>query len=102
MRTMVREQPMHRSRDRSIAAILALAATRLAQHKLADGPQFILHEHELAGLPGMKCDLSDGDGPIWLPHARTAPNEGWLSFGSWTRLGRDRSRARASNRVGQF
>jgi hypothetical protein len=26
-------------------------ATQLAQHKLADGSQFILHQHELAGLP---------------------------------------------------
>jgi hypothetical protein len=41
-------------------------AMRLSQHKLADGSQFILHQHELAGLPGIKSDFSDNDGPIWL------------------------------------
>ena len=41
-------------------------ATRLAQHKLADGSQFILHQHELTGVPGIKFDSSDADGPIWL------------------------------------
>jgi hypothetical protein len=41
-------------------------ATQLAQHKLADGSQFILHQHELAGLPGITFDISDPDGPIWL------------------------------------
>jgi hypothetical protein len=41
-------------------------ATQLAQHKLADGSQFILHQHELAGLPGLTFDISDPDSPIWL------------------------------------
>jgi hypothetical protein len=41
-------------------------ATRLSQHKLPDGSQFILHQHELVGLPGVQGDLSDEDGPIWL------------------------------------
>jgi hypothetical protein len=41
-------------------------ATRLSQHKLADGSQFILHQHELASLPGTKYDIADRDGPIWL------------------------------------
>ncbi|HEY8033012.1 MAG TPA: DNA helicase, partial [Methylocella sp.] len=41
-------------------------ATRLEQHKLADGSQFILHQHELAGLPGVALDVDDADGPIWL------------------------------------
>jgi very-short-patch-repair endonuclease len=41
-------------------------ATRLAQHKLADGSQFILHQHEFAGLPGIVLDTGDADGPIWL------------------------------------
>jgi very-short-patch-repair endonuclease len=39
---------------------------RLAQHKLADGSQFILHEHEFAGLTGMCLDSSDSDGAVWL------------------------------------
>jgi transcription elongation GreA/GreB family factor len=41
-------------------------ATRLSQHKLADGSQFALHQHEIAGLPAIQCDASDADGPIWL------------------------------------
>lgn len=41
-------------------------ATRLSQHKLADGSQFALHQHEIAGLPAIQCDNSDADGPIWL------------------------------------
>jgi very-short-patch-repair endonuclease len=41
-------------------------ATRLAQHKLADGSQFILHQHELFGVPGISFDFSDCDGPVWL------------------------------------
>jgi hypothetical protein len=40
--------------------------TRIAQHKLADGSQFILHEHELAGLSGTTLDSSDADGAVWL------------------------------------
>jgi hypothetical protein len=51
-------------------------AARLAQHRLADGSQFILHQHELAGLPGLSLDGSDSDGPIWLRIERlqrTAP-----------------------------
>ncbi len=45
-------------------------AARLAQHKLVDGSQFILHQHEFAGLPGISVDFSDVDGPIWLRVAR--------------------------------
>ena len=41
-------------------------ATRLSQHKLAGGSQFALHQHEIAGLPAIQCDISDADGPIWL------------------------------------
>ena len=41
-------------------------ATRLAQHKLADGSQFILHQHELVGIPGLAFDTNDAYGPIWL------------------------------------
>ena len=41
-------------------------ATRLSQHKLADGTQFILHQHELVGLPALTLDTKDFDGPIWL------------------------------------
>ncbi len=41
-------------------------AVRLSQHKLADGSQFILHEHEIAGLPALTLDVTDTDGAIWL------------------------------------
>lgn len=41
-------------------------AKRLSQHKLADGTQFILHQHELAGLPALTLDTRDSDGPVWL------------------------------------
>ena len=41
-------------------------ATRLSQHRLADGAQFILHQHELSGLPALTFDTRDSDGPIWL------------------------------------
>ena len=36
----------------------------------------LLHQHELAGLPGLSLDGSDSDGPIWLRIERlqrTAP-----------------------------
>jgi very-short-patch-repair endonuclease len=40
--------------------------TRLAQYKLPDGSQFILHQHEISGLPGIKCDFAEEDGPVWM------------------------------------
>lgn len=64
-------------------------ATRLAQHKLADGSQFILHQHELAGLPAVQCDFSDTDGPIWLrvrrlqrttPPVHDGPGKEWIDI----------------------
>jgi hypothetical protein len=51
-------------------------AARLSQHKLQDGSQFILHEHELTKLPGISLNKSDDEGPIWLRAQRlqrTAP-----------------------------
>jgi very-short-patch-repair endonuclease len=41
-------------------------ARKLEQHRLADGTQFALHQHELHELPGLQLDLSDEEGPIWL------------------------------------
>jgi len=61
-------------------------ATRLSQHKLADGSQFILHQHEFADLPGIVLDISDGDGPIWLQMdrlPRTAPPPVDAAFRAW-------------------
>ncbi|MGO9768746.1 MAG: AAA domain-containing protein [Roseiarcus sp.] len=61
-------------------------ATRLAQHRLADGSQFVLHQHEFAGLPGIVLDVSDADGPIWLRMdrlQRTAPPPVDPEFRAW-------------------
>ena len=41
-------------------------AKKLNQHRLADGTQLIIHEHEFANLPGFYFDKSDEEGPIWL------------------------------------
>ncbi len=49
-------------------------ATRLAQHKLVDGSQFILHQHEIAGLPGISADVSDA-GRTDLAEARAPPKD---------------------------
>jgi len=51
-------------------------AMRLSQHKLQDGSQFVLHEHELTKLPGVSLNKGDDEGPIWLRVQRlqrTAP-----------------------------
>jgi hypothetical protein len=63
-------------------------ATRLAQHKLADGSHFILHQHELVGFPGIAFDISDPDGPTWLRIDRLqrvlqAPQNGPKFVESW-------------------
>lgn len=70
-------------------------ATRLGQHKLADGSQFVLHQHELAGLPGVKSDLTDNDGPIWLRVERlqrSAPPEIDAECAAWVDISNDPSR----------
>jgi hypothetical protein len=70
--------------------------TRLAQHKLADGSQFILHEHELAGLPGMTLDSSDSDGAVWLRIQRlqrtAAPAVG-KDIAEWIEVSNDPTRS---------
>src|SRR5579872_3843173 len=70
-------------------------ATRLSQHKLVDGSQFILHQHELAGLPAIKCDFADNDGPIWLRIQRlqrSMPPEIAQEFGKWIDISNDPTR----------
>ncbi|TXM64396.1 AAA domain-containing protein [Methylobacterium sp. WL120] len=42
------------------------AAMRLSEHRLPTGQAFILHQHELHALPGVRHDLVDEEGPIWL------------------------------------
>ena len=41
-------------------------ARKLDHHRLTDGTQFVLHQHELHDLPGVHRDKSDNQGPIWL------------------------------------
>ena len=67
-------------------------ATQLAQHKLADGSQFILHQHELAGLPGITFDISDPDGPIWVRMERlqrTTPPQADAACRAWVDVSND-------------
>ncbi|MGA8757211.1 MAG: hypothetical protein WB611_12960, partial [Stellaceae bacterium] len=39
---------------------------RLAEHKLPNAHAFIVHQHDLASLPGITHDGVDEDGPTWL------------------------------------
>lgn len=41
-------------------------ALRIDEHRLPNGQSFVLHQHELQALPGVRHDLLDEDGPIWL------------------------------------
>src|SRR2546423_6841323 len=43
---------------------------RLSDHQLASGHHFVLHQHELHGLPGVTLDSFDEDGAIWLAVSR--------------------------------
>ena len=67
-------------------------ATHLAQHKLADGAQFALHQHELVGLPGISLDGADDDGPIWLRIERlqrTVPPQPQEDCCAWIEVSND-------------
>ena len=71
-------------------------AMRLSQHKLADGSEFIIHQHELVGLPGIKSDFADNDGPIWLRIQRlprSAPPEVATECAEWIDISNDPTRA---------
>ncbi len=66
--------------------------TRLAQHKLPDGSQFILHQHEISGLPGIKCDFPEEDGPVWMRLQRlqrVAPPAIESDLAAWLELSND-------------
>ena len=39
---------------------------RVADYRCDDDARFVLHQHELDGLPGIKLDTFDDDGPVWL------------------------------------
>jgi hypothetical protein len=65
---------------------------RLSQHKLQDGSQFILYEHELTKLPGVSLNKSDDDGPIWLRVQRlqrTAPPIVNQEIAEWVEVSQD-------------
>ena len=38
----------------------------VADYRSDDDARFVLHQHELDGLPGIKLDSFDDDGPVWL------------------------------------
>lgn len=50
-------------------------AFRLAEFRLPTGQTFVFHQHELHALPGIKHDLADEDGPIWLSIERLKRGE---------------------------
>jgi very-short-patch-repair endonuclease len=50
-------------------------AFRLAEHRLSTGQRLVLHEHELHALPGVRHDLTDEEGPIWLAVERLRRGE---------------------------
>jgi hypothetical protein len=80
-------------------------ATRLAQHKLADGSQFALHQHEIVGLPGLSLDGSDNDGPIWLRIERlqrTVPPQPEEDCRSWIDVLNDPTNLRRSGSCAIF
>jgi hypothetical protein len=39
---------------------------RIADYRSADDARFLLHQHELDGLPGIILDSHDDGGPVWL------------------------------------
>ena len=39
---------------------------RVADYRSDDDARFVLHQHELDGLPGITLDSLDDDGPVWL------------------------------------
>jgi hypothetical protein len=39
---------------------------RVADYRSDDDARFVLHQHELDGLPGIILDSFDDDGPVWL------------------------------------
>ena len=50
-------------------------AFRLAEFRLPTGQTFVFHQHELHALPGIRHDVSDEDGPIWLSVERLKRSE---------------------------
>ena len=50
-------------------------AFRLAEFRLPTGQTFVFHQHELHALPGIRHDVTDEDGPIWLTIERLKRGE---------------------------
>jgi hypothetical protein len=66
-------------------------AFRLAEFRLPMGQIFVFHQHEFHALPGIRHDLADEDGPIWLsierlkrgePPKPSTDLEPWLNLSS--------------------
>jgi very-short-patch-repair endonuclease len=70
-------------------------ARKLEQHRLPDGTHFVLHQHELYGLPGLHLDLFDDDGPIWMRMERllrSRPPEPSQDIADWLTISNDPDR----------
>src|SRR5215212_7811027 len=50
-------------------------AFRLSEYTLPNGSPFVLHQHEVHNLPGVRHDLFDDEGPIWLSVERLRRGE---------------------------
>jgi hypothetical protein len=64
-------------------------AFRLAEFRLPSGQTFVFHQHELHALPGVRHDLADEDGPIWLSIERlkrSEPPKPSTELASWLNL----------------
>ena len=69
-----------------------IVARKLSQHRLPDGTQFVIHQHEFYSLPGVHFDQTDDDGPIWLRMerlTRTRPPEPESEISEWIILSND-------------
>ncbi len=69
-----------------------IVARKLSQHRLPDGTQFVIHQHEFYSLPGVHFDQIDDDGPIWLRMerlTRTRPPEPELEISEWITVSND-------------
>ncbi len=50
-------------------------AFKLSEYRLGNGQTFVFHQHELHALPGVKHDLTDEDGAVWLCAERLKRND---------------------------
>jgi len=68
---------------------------RVADYRSGDAAGFVLHQHELDGLPGVTLDSLDDDGPVWLRVERLQkiePPAIDLDLGVWIEISADPDR----------